>query len=136
MAKQRCMRLHVLCDAAADHVQSKDARMAVATRLCTTAVLSPPSPVPCVSAHLLESCLAPSCLPDVGSRMLYRCTVQHSKHSSPVSRWLIRRARDRRFPQLCMAPEGTCSDGRCLLQVVHPACASGKRIVASDVSIP
>lgn len=63
--------------------------------------------------------------------MLARCRLPHALQmhcaawktlKSPVSWWLIRRARDRRFPQLCMAPEGTCSDGRCLLQVIHPTC--------------
>ena len=42
---------------------------------------------------------------------------------------MSRRAADGRYPQLCMAPEGTCSDGRCLLQFRRGAFIPGAPVL-------
>ena len=42
---------------------------------------------------------------------------------------LICRAHDQRYPQLCIAPEGTCSHGRCLLQFRRGAFLPGDPVL-------
>lgn len=41
----------------------------------------------------------------------------------------ICRAHDQRYPQLCIAPEGTCSHGRCLLQFRRGAFLPGHPVL-------
>ncbi|KAK9807513.1 hypothetical protein WJX72_001238 [[Myrmecia] bisecta] len=52
-------------------------------------------------------------------------TSLNGNSSMSISELIVSRAHDRRFPMVVIAPEGTCGDGRCLLQFRTGAFVAG-----------
>eukprot|EP00210_Caulerpa_lentillifera_P003281 g3132.t1 len=56
-------------------------------------------------------------------------TKSSNRREDSVSSLISQRAQDKRFPVLCLAPEGTCGNGHCILQFRTGAFVSGSPVI-------